>query len=443
MVLERLSRTMSAFRTSRVAPKYGMNDFIGGMQPRIMYIDQMNNKEKISHPMRIPIEAFKKHDKGELDVVYDNIKPVVTVIRIMGALPITRTRSGITRFKLASNAMIYSAVVYFALTAHVLYVAWNRIRIVGAVEGRFEESVIAYLFIVYLMPNFLIPLLWYETPKHAECFNHWKEFQIFYKRITTRDLPINLKRRALWTAILVPILSAAAMIGTHLTMINFSIWQIIPYVYVTAFINISGAYWYIHCAAISRSANVLAQDFKHALRNNVQATTVAEYRALWLHLNRITRKIGVMCCYSFTILTIYLFFSLTLSIYGLFSQLQDGLTIKDAGLTLSACSNIILLHFICDQAHAASQHVRVHFQKKLLLVEISDLNPDAQTEIDMFLRATEMNPSDMSLGGFFDVNRNLFKSFLGTMVTYLVVLLQFQISLPESKNNDNATMDNI
>lgn len=28
----------------------------------------------------------------------------------------------------------------------------------------------------------------------------------------------------------------------------------------------------------------------------------------------------------------------------------------------------------------------------------------------MFLRATEMNPTDMSLGGFFDVNRNLFKS---------------------------------
>lgn len=28
----------------------------------------------------------------------------------------------------------------------------------------------------------------------------------------------------------------------------------------------------------------------------------------------------------------------------------------------------------------------------------------------MFLRATEMNPTDISLGGFFDVNRILFKS---------------------------------
>lgn len=74
-----------------------------------------------------------------------------------------------------------------------------------------------------------------------------------------------------------------------------------------------------------------------------------------------------------------------------------------------------------------------------------------QIEINMFLRATEMNPSSINCGGFFDVNRNLFKSvsfcgnqffrmknfffcdfqLLTTMVTYLVVLLQFQISIPD------------
>lgn len=44
------------------------------------------------------------------------------------------------------------------------------------------------------------------------------------------------------------------------------------------------------------------------------------------------------------------------------------------------------------------------------MVELSWMNTDAQTEVNMFLRATEMNPSHISLGGFFDVNRNLFKS---------------------------------
>lgn len=88
-----------------------------------------------------------------------------------------------------------------------------------------------------------------------------------------------------------------------------------------------------------------------------------------------------------------------------------------------------------------------------------------QIEINMFLRATEMNPSSINCGGFFDVNRNLFKSvgsakslstlalcysnfifdrlqLLTTMVTYLVVLLQFQISIPDDSSQFmlNATM---
>lgn len=72
----------------------------------------------------------------------------------------------------------------------------------------------------------------------------------------------------------------------------------------------------------------------------------------------------------------------------------------------------------------------MYFQKKLLLVELSWMNEDAQQEarrclifvdlhtliivlihqINMFLRATEMNATEMNLGGFFNVNRTLFKS---------------------------------
>lgn len=40
----------------------------------------------------------------------------------------------------------------------------------------------------------------------------------------------------------------------------------------------------------------------------------------------------------------------------------------------------------------------------------SRMNSDAQVEINMFLRATEMNQANINLGGFFDVNRTLFKS---------------------------------
>jgi gustatory receptor len=50
------------------------------------------------------------------------------------------------------------------------------------------------------------------------------------------------------------------------------------------------------------------------------------------------------------------------------------------------------------------------------MVELSWMNTDAQTEVNMFLRATEMNPSQISLGGFFDINRTLFKSVTTTRI---------------------------
>lgn len=139
------------------------------------------------------------------------------------------------------------------------------------------------------------------------------------------------------------------------------------------------------------------------------AAMVADYRALWLRLSKLTRDTGNATSTTFTFINIYLFFIITLSIYGLMSQLSEGFGIKDIGLAVTAMSNICLLFFICDEAHNASQHVRKNFQKKLLMVELSWMNSDAQTEINMFLRATEMNPSNINCGGYFDVNRNLFK----------------------------------
>lgn len=137
---------------------------------------------------------------------------------------------------------------------------------------------------------------------------------------------------------------------------------------------------------------------------------VADYRALWLRLSKLCRDTGTATFITFTFINLYLFFTITITIYGLMSQLSEGFGLKDIGLLVTALCNICLLFFICDEAHYASQHVRTNFQKKLLMVELSWMNSDAQTEINMFLRATEMNPSNINCGGFFDVNRNLFKS---------------------------------
>ncbi|XP_028179335.1 gustatory and odorant receptor 24-like isoform X2 [Ostrinia furnacalis] len=272
------------------------------------------------------------------DIVYENIKPVFTLLRLMGVLPITRPSPGISEFQIASPSMIYSAVVYFSMVAYVLYLSLHKVQILRTAEGKFEEAVIEYLFTVYLFPMIVVPILWYETRKIAEVLNEWAKFETAYKQLSGRALPINLYKKSLAIAIVIPVLSVTSVIITHITMVHFKPMQLIPYVFLEILTYILGGYWYLLCETLSVCANIVAEDF---------------------------------------------------------------------------------------------HQVRTNFQKKLLMVELSWMNTDAQTEVNMFLRATEMNPAQISLGGFFDVNRTLFKSLMATMVTYLVVLLQFQISIPD------------
>jgi gustatory receptor len=137
---------------------------------------------------------------------------------------------------------------------------------------------------------------------------------------------------------------------------------------------------------------------------------VADYRSLWLRLSKLTRDTGNATCYTFTFINLYLFFVITLSIYGLLAQISEGFGVKDIGLAITAFSSVFLLFFICDVGHNASFNVKKIFQKKILMVELSWMNSDATIELNMFLRATEINQANINLGGFFDVNRTLFKS---------------------------------
>jgi gustatory receptor len=54
----------------------------------------------------------------------------------------------------------------------------DRIASVQNLEGRFEEAVIAYLFIVNLLPLIIVVLMWYESRKIASILNGWAELEV-------------------------------------------------------------------------------------------------------------------------------------------------------------------------------------------------------------------------------------------------------------------------
>lgn len=112
------------------------------------------------------------------DIVYENIKPVFTLLRVMGVLPLTRPSARVNQFVLISPSMFYSVIVCASLVTFIVYLSLHKVQILKNTEGKFEEAVIEYLFTVYLFPALLIPILWYETRKIAGVLNSWVEFEV-------------------------------------------------------------------------------------------------------------------------------------------------------------------------------------------------------------------------------------------------------------------------
>lgn len=54
-------------------------------------------------------------------------------------------------------------------------------------EGKFVEAVIAYLFIVNLLPIIIVPLMWYEGIKIASILNSWMDFEVGVKTVMTLE----------------------------------------------------------------------------------------------------------------------------------------------------------------------------------------------------------------------------------------------------------------
>lgn len=133
------------------------------------------------------------------DVVFEALRPVLNFLRFMGVFPYTRDKPGEAKFKILSQSMIYSFVAFSALLvsknkrknkvflkrkkknspqSYVVYIAIGRIHIVTSLEGRFEEAVIAYLFLVNILPVLIVPMIWTETGKFATVLNDWMDFEV-------------------------------------------------------------------------------------------------------------------------------------------------------------------------------------------------------------------------------------------------------------------------
>ncbi|CAG9830131.1 unnamed protein product [Diabrotica balteata] len=116
--------------------------------------------------------------------------------------------------------------------------------------------------------------------------------------------------------------------------------------------------------------------------------------------------------------------------YGCLTEILDhGLSLKEAGLFLISFYCMSLLFIICNAAHQTSHKMGPEFRERLLNVNLGAVDRRTRQEVNMFLTAIDKNPPIMNLNGYANINRRLISSATTSMATYLVMLMQFRLSL--------------
>ncbi|KAH1023995.1 hypothetical protein HUJ05_003563 [Dendroctonus ponderosae] len=262
-----------------------------------------------------------------------------------------------------------------SLSGFIGYLKYYNINVTRTAEGRFEEAVIDYLFTVYLVPIFVNILALYEAKKQANVLTQMVSFERIYTRMFKKRIGFDLGSKPLVMTVVLLILGCGVMVITHFSMANFIIYQVVPYCYINVITFIIGGAWYIYCDIIGNIATCLAEEFQFALRNIEYSNRVCDYRSLWMILSKIIRNVGNSFGYTLTFLCLYLFFVITLTVYGLLSQIQEGMGVKDIGLTITGVSATLMLYFICDEAHYASTCVSQHVTRTSSVLYVTDVVP--------------------------------------------------------------------
>ncbi|XP_021922817.1 gustatory and odorant receptor 22-like [Zootermopsis nevadensis] len=179
-----------------------------------------------------------------------------------------------------------------------------------------------------------------------------------------------------------------------------------------------------------RAATILNKCFKRDIgQRTFSADLMRSYRILWLRWSQLVSHMGYMMGKVFCLYLVLLLLAITMSLYGFLSQMDEKqITFAHTGLGVFSLFCIAALYHFCNLAYYSSNIVGVEIRDELQLIAPSEVTKDVFHEVNMFLDTISMNPPVVSVAGFANVDRGLFRAYASTIVTFMIVLLQFDQS---------------
>jgi gustatory receptor len=259
----------------------------------------------------------------------------------------------------------------------------------------------------------------------------WTTFQVRYLKVTKERIEFPVLTRITWYLCFFSWGCSIVIVLSQFSLQpDFPISQTLAYFHILAMLNGFCSLWFVNCTAFGLASKSLQAHVIRTLLTKKPAKKLAQYRNLWVDLSHMMQQLGKAYSNMYGIYCLVIFFTTIIASYGSLSEIIDhGVTFKELGLFIIVVYCMSLLFVICNEAHHASRRVGMRFQEVLLNVNLSKVDFSTQREIEMFLVAIDKNPPTMNLDGYANINRELITSNVTFMATYLVVLMQFKLTL--------------
>lgn len=332
-----------------------------------------------------------------------------------------------------SKAAFWAYLIYGSETIIVCLVLHERlIKFISNTDQKFDEIIYNVIFMSILMPHFLLPFASWRNGAEVAIFkNMWTSFQMKYRKVTGSSIEFPILWRITWGLCFFSWgCSICIILSQYYLQPDFAFFHTFAYYHIIAMLNCFCSLWYINCTAFGLASRALSAELIDTLHSYKPAEKLAEFRNLWVDLSHMMQQLGKAYSNMYGIYCLVIFFTVIIATYGSLSEIIDhGLTFKELGLFIIVVYCMTLLFIICNEAHHASRRVGLNFQEILLNVNLTTVDIPTQKEVEMFLVAIDKNPPIMNLNGYANINRQLISSNVSFMATYLVVLMQFKLTL--------------
>ncbi|EDS27619.1 gustatory receptor 22 [Culex quinquefasciatus] len=404
--------------------------------------EQMEQLQKENaSPTRLYLRKMKVQADVNLldhhDSFYHTTKSLLVLFQIMGVMPIVRSPPGVnmprTTFNWGSRAFIWAYLIYAIETVYVVLVAKERInKFISNSDKRFDEVIYNVIFFSIMVPHFLLPTAsWRNGAEVAKFKNMWTDYQYKYLVVTGKPIVFPKLYPITWALCVVSWgVSFAVIMSQYYLQPDFQLWHTFAYYHIIAMLNGFCSLWFVNCTAFGEASKAFAAELSNIFATDRPADKLTEYRHLWVDLSHMMQQLGKAYSNMYGIYCLVIFFTTIIATYGALSEIiEHGATYKEVGLFVIVFYCMSLLFIICNEAHHASKRVGLNFQERLLNVNLTAVDKATQKEVEMFLVAIDKNPPTMNLDGYANINRGLITSNVSFMATYLVVLMQFKLTL--------------